>query len=71
MSTTNTNTIKMADALLITAETVAKLAKQAGLSVHVMDLYKTLDLTDLALVAGMMINLAEKASKTKIEITKQ
>lgn len=66
---TTMNQLKMSQALLDTAETVVKIAKESGITITIFDVYHKDTIKDIAVIAGMLKTMAEKASKQIIEIT--
>lgn len=63
--------LKLSDSLLHVANSVVGLARIAGLEIKVTQVYTKETVEALALLSGLLRQLAEKAAKTQIETVNQ
>jgi hypothetical protein len=59
--------VTLADAMLVAAESVVKMAKQSGLTINLVDVYQK-DHKQLALIAGFIKEYAGTVADNKIEV---
>lgn len=60
--------VKLSDALFSTAEAVVAMGKKSGLDIKITDVYKKENLEGLAMVSGLIRQLAEKSKGVTIEV---